>query len=201
MGQQEFMKFNKENCKVLQLGRNNPRHQDVLGPAQLESRLAGKALGVLVHTRLTASQQPLLRPPLQCWVQCWAPQYKRDRDRLERVRQRAVKEMKGLEHLCYEERLRAGTVQPGAEQAQADLIRVCKYLEGGCGEDGARLFSVVPRDRTSGHGHKLEHGGVPLNIRKHFSTVSSSFRLIQKDGYFLNLVPSCPKQTLLKLNA
>ncbi|KAK4812728.1 hypothetical protein QYF61_015047 [Mycteria americana] len=103
----------------------------------------------------------LLRPPLQCWVQCWAPQYKRDRDRLERVRQRAVKEMKGLEHLCYEERLRAGTVQPGAEQAQADLIRVCKYLEGVCGEDGARLFSVVPRDRTSGHGHKLEHGGGP----------------------------------------
>lgn len=31
-------------------------------------------------------------------------------------------------------------------------------------------FSVVPSDRTRGHRHTLKHR-LPLNIRKHFSTV------------------------------
>ena len=48
------------------------------------------------------------------------------------------------------------------------LINVYKYLEGGCKEDGAGLFSVVPSARTRGKGHKLKHRRVPLNTRKHF---------------------------------
>jgi len=40
--------------------------------------------------------------------------------------------MKGLEHLSYEERLRAGTVQPGEEKAQGGSY---KCLKGRCKED------------------------------------------------------------------
>jgi len=79
--------------------------------------------------------------------------------------------IRGLEHLTYEERLRAGTVQPGEEQALGDLINVCKHLMGNTMEAGARLFSVVPSDRTRGNGHKLKYRKFFSNIRRLFFTV------------------------------
>ncbi|GAB0187908.1 mitochondrial enolase superfamily member 1 [Grus japonensis] len=156
-----LMKFSKEKCKLLRLGRNNPRHQYVLGAAQLDSSLAEKGpgcplghqvdqqwalaakkangiLGCIRQSIASRSKEVILplssalvRPHLEHCVQCWAPQYKRDMDMLDRVQQRFTKMMKGLEHLPYEERLKAGTVQHGEENAQGDLINVYKYLKGG----------------------------------------------------------------------
>lgn len=47
------MKFNREKCRVLQLGRNHP----MLEENQLESNLEENDLGVLVNTRLNMSKQ------------------------------------------------------------------------------------------------------------------------------------------------
>jgi len=51
------VKFSKGNRHVLHLGRNNPRHQHMLGTTRLESSFADNALRVLVDTKLNMSQQ------------------------------------------------------------------------------------------------------------------------------------------------
>lgn len=52
-----------------------------------------------------------MRPHLEYWVKFWSPQFKKDRELLERIQWRAKKQgstkmIRGLDFLSYKERLR-----------------------------------------------------------------------------------------------
>ncbi|GAB0205654.1 hypothetical protein GRJ2_003031000 [Grus japonensis] len=113
----------------------------------------------------------LVRPdPWEYCVQLWGSQYRRDMELLERVQRRATKLIRGLEHLCYEDRLRELGLfslekTPGRSNCSFPVP------EGAYRKGGEGLFIRECSDRTRGNGFQLKEGRFRLAVRKKFFTV------------------------------
>ncbi|KAK4830170.1 hypothetical protein QYF61_008681 [Mycteria americana] len=161
-------------CKVLHLGQGNPQHHYRLGDelAQKASRILGR-----IKSSVASSQREvilplcsaLVRPQLEYCIQLWGPQHRKDMDLLERVQRRAMKMVRGLGHLFYEERLRElGLFSLEERRLQGDLIAAFQYINGAYNEDGEKLFTKGCSDRTRGNGFKLKEGRFRLDIGRNF---------------------------------
>ncbi|KAJ7410382.1 hypothetical protein BTVI_53500 [Pitangus sulphuratus] len=112
-----------------------------------------------------------VRTHLECCIQLWGPQHKKDIDLLERIQRRAMK-IRGMVNLSYKERLRElwlFRLEKGS--LWGDLIVTFQYLKEAYRKAGDGLFTRACSDRTKGNGMKLEESRFRLGIRKKLFSV------------------------------
>jgi len=100
------------------------------------------------------------------------PSAQKDMEPFELVQRRAIKMIRGLEHLSSEERWRELVLfSLEKRRHQGDLIAAFQYLKGAYKKDGEGFFTRACSDRTRGNGFKLREGRFRLDIRKKFFTM------------------------------
>ena len=79
------------------------------------------------------------------------------------VQRRAMKMIRGLEHLPYKDRLRELGFFGLKRRLQGDLLAAFQCLKGAYKQEGSQLFTRLDNGRTRGNGFKLKEGRFRLD--------------------------------------
>ena len=116
--------------------------------------------------------QALVRPHLEYAAPVWSPYKAGDIESIENVQRRATKQIPGLKHLEYPERLRKLNMPTlKYRRLRGDMIETFKILQGIYDNEVTEgLLDLDENSRTRGNDKKLKKHRCKLNIRKYYFT-------------------------------
>ena len=104
---------------------------------------------------------------LECFVQMWSTQCRRDMDMSESIEKRATYMIRGMEHLSDKDRLKElGLSSLEKKRLRGDLIAAFQCLNWNYRKEGDKPFRRVCGDRTRGNGFKLKEERFRMDIMK-----------------------------------
>lgn len=120
---------------------------------------------------------------------------------LEGVQRRAMKMIRVLEHLSYEEKLRElGYFSLEKRILWGDIIAAFLFLNGAHKKDREEIFKMAYSDRTRDNVFKLTDGKFRVVIRKEFFTVRVvRHRNMLSQRSCGSPIPKCPRQGWMEL--
>ena len=166
---------------------------NTLKPTLQCTKAANKAMSALKLLRMTFGHftrsnfkvlyATYVRPHLEHCIQATGPYMAQDFKALERVQRRATKQVQGLRHASYEERLKALDLTSVEERIRrGDLIETFKIVTGQLNVNASQFFDMN-QDNRRGHPLKLKIRRVKTKARlKFFSNrVTSTWNKLPQD--------------------
>ena len=124
---------------------------------------ANRKLGVIKRTFSTMDKtgfmllyKSIVRPSLEYCSTVWHPYLKKDITKIEKVQRRATRQVKSLQHLSYEDRLKYLNLPSlNYRRHRCDMIQIFKMVHGLDELDPSHFFEIVSESRTRGHKYKI----------------------------------------------